>query len=258
MTGHHQRPGGGGHQHQAAHPGRVPDGELLREPASPGDAQDVGLLVAELVEQAAQQRRQRPQVVRHDRLRRPADARHVEPDDFPLRVDRVDEWLQQFKAGADAVAQHKRRRLPVPAPHGDPQDPATDGQRPHLLARSRPPPAPGNSTKPPGRGLFPAAPSPARGPAARHFCKPSAHDASLPGRTAKDPGGTSPSPSTLTQPASKTRGQRPGSRKAPSRHAPARRVTVRNAHPGPPPDGHIQLPQTASQLDHAASLSSRR
>ena len=31
---------------------------------------------------------------------------------------------------------------------------------------------------------------------------------------------------TLTQPASKTRGQRPGSRKAPSRHAPARGVTA--------------------------------
>src|SRR5690348_18025446 len=43
-------------------------------------------------------------------LFRSADARHVETGDFPPRAERVDEWLQQLKAGTDAVAQHKRRR----------------------------------------------------------------------------------------------------------------------------------------------------
>ena len=78
---------------------------MLRQPASPGDAQDIGLQVAELVEQVGYQRRQGRQVVRNYRRRGPADARRVEPDDFPLRVKRVDERLQQFKGGTDAVAQ---------------------------------------------------------------------------------------------------------------------------------------------------------
>ena len=58
MSGDHQRAWPGRHEHEAAHPGRAARGELLREPASPGDAQDIGLLMAELVEQPGQQRRQ--------------------------------------------------------------------------------------------------------------------------------------------------------------------------------------------------------
>jgi hypothetical protein len=53
MTEDHQRPGGGGYQHQAAHALRASHGELLRKAASPADAQHVSLLAAELVEQAA-------------------------------------------------------------------------------------------------------------------------------------------------------------------------------------------------------------
>jgi hypothetical protein len=58
MSGHHQRAWPGRHQHEAAHPGRATRGELLGEPASPGDTQDIGLLIADLVEQPAQQRPQ--------------------------------------------------------------------------------------------------------------------------------------------------------------------------------------------------------
>jgi hypothetical protein len=84
---------------------------LLRQAAAPGHAQDIGLLMAELVEQAAQQRRQRPQMVGNHRRGRSADARQVEPDDLAPRVERVNERLQQLKAGPDAVAQQQRRPL---------------------------------------------------------------------------------------------------------------------------------------------------
>jgi hypothetical protein len=67
--------------------------------------------MAELVEQAAQQRRQRPQMVGNHRRGRSADARQVEPDDLAPRVERVNERLQQLKAGPDAVAQQQRRPL---------------------------------------------------------------------------------------------------------------------------------------------------
>jgi hypothetical protein len=75
---------------------------------------------AELVEQPGQHRRQRSQVVRHHRGRGPADAGHVEPDDAPPRVQRVDERLKQFQAAADPVAQQRRWPARVPVPRGDP------------------------------------------------------------------------------------------------------------------------------------------
>ncbi len=102
---------------------------MLRQGASPGDAQDIGLLVAELVEQVTHQGRQCGQVVRNYRWLGPADARHVEPDDFSLGVERMDERLQQLEARPDAVAQHKWRPLGVPASHRDPQAPTTGHQR---------------------------------------------------------------------------------------------------------------------------------
>ena len=106
VAGHHQAAWCGSHQHQPTYPFRAQEGEMLRQGASPGDTQDIGLLVAELVEQVTHQGRQRRQVVRNYRWLGPADARHVEPDDFSLGVERVDERLQQLEAGADAVAQY--------------------------------------------------------------------------------------------------------------------------------------------------------
>ena len=114
VAGHHQAAWRASHQHESAYPCWAQDGEMLRQGASPGDAQDIGLLVAELVEQVTHQRRQCGQVVRNYRWLGPADARHVEPDDFSLGVERVDERLQQLEAGADAIAQHQRRPLGFP------------------------------------------------------------------------------------------------------------------------------------------------
>ncbi len=116
MPGDHQRAWPGRHQHQAAYPVRAAQRELLREAAAPGDAQDVSLPVAELVEQACQQRRRRADVIGEQRGGRAADARHVEPDDSPPRIERVDERLEQLQARADAVAQQQRRpALGVPS-----------------------------------------------------------------------------------------------------------------------------------------------
>ena len=108
---------------------------MLRQSASPGDAEDIGLLVAELVEQVTHQGRQCGQVVRNYRWLGPADARHVEPDDFSLGVERMDERLQQLEARPDAVAQHKWRPLGVPASHRDSQAPAAGHQ--HAGGRTR-------------------------------------------------------------------------------------------------------------------------
>jgi hypothetical protein len=135
IPGDHDRARRGRHQHQAAHPVRPAQRELLREPAAPGDAEDVGLLIVELVEQAGQQRRQHGQVIRNDRGRRAADARHVEPDDGPPRIEGVDERLEQLQAHADAVAQQQRRPARDAWPHRDTDGPAADGQDPHPLGR---------------------------------------------------------------------------------------------------------------------------
>ena len=147
MPGDHQRARPGRHQYQAAHPVRTAQRELLRQPASPGDAQDVGVGVAELVEQAAQERRRGAQVVGDDRGRRAADARHVEPDDGPPRIQRVGERLEQLQAGADTVAQQQRRPASGPFPHRDADGTAADRQDPHPLGRAdRPQPAPPGGT----------------------------------------------------------------------------------------------------------------
>jgi hypothetical protein len=127
---------------------------MLRQGASPGDAQDIGLLVAELVEQVTHQGRQCGQVVRNYRWLGPADARHVEPDDFSLGVERMDERLQQLEARPDAVAQHKWRPLGVPASHRDPQAPTTGHQRAAGRARRR---ADGQDAQT-ARPLFPGPP----------------------------------------------------------------------------------------------------
>jgi len=94
-----------------------------------------------LVEQAGQQRRQRGQVIGDGRGRRAADARHVEPDDRPLRIERVDKRLEQLQAGPDAVTQQQRRPACGPLPDRDAQGPAADRQDPHPLGRAAAPPS---------------------------------------------------------------------------------------------------------------------
>jgi hypothetical protein len=124
-------------QHQPADPAGGLHGEMLGEPAAPGDPEDVGALIAELVEQAGDERRQRGHVVRDYRGGRAADAGHVEPDDLPLGFERADERLEHFQAGADAVAQQQRRPLRVPPSHSDPQVPAADREGAHGGAPAR-------------------------------------------------------------------------------------------------------------------------
>ncbi|MGD0925722.1 MAG: hypothetical protein ABR926_11075 [Streptosporangiaceae bacterium] len=114
-------------KNQAAHTGGVAQRELLGEPASPGDAQHIGLLVAELIEKIAQQRRRGPQVVGDDRLGGPAYARQIKPDHCPLRIECVNERLQHLKARPDTVAQHERWPSRAPVAHRDLQDPARQG-----------------------------------------------------------------------------------------------------------------------------------
>ena len=93
------------------------------------------------------------------RGRRAADARHVEPDDFPPRIERVDERLEQLQARADAVAQQQRRPARGPLPHRDPQGTAADPQDPHPLGRPGPAqPASDHPAKASSRAVFPGRP----------------------------------------------------------------------------------------------------
>ena len=66
---HHQHPGTGGDQDDPAAAARLGQRELLGQRAAPGDAEDVGPLVTELVEQPGQQVGQRAEPVRAGRQR---------------------------------------------------------------------------------------------------------------------------------------------------------------------------------------------
>ena len=119
-----------------------------------------GPLVAELVEQTAQQRCRRGEVVGDRPGRRAADARHVEPDDSAPRIERIDERLEQFQvslrcrctgaaaAGPGVPSRTATRMAPpaagreAPHPFGrpGPQQPAmrADRGKPGSLAGSFP------------------------------------------------------------------------------------------------------------------------
>ena len=88
---------------------RVEQGEVLSDPATPGDAEHVCLIVAELGEQARHQPAQAGEAVGQAGQRRAADSRDVETDDLDGGIERVDERLEQLQAGADAVDQQQRR-----------------------------------------------------------------------------------------------------------------------------------------------------
>ena len=59
----HQGSGGGADQHQSAAAPAMLERDLLREPAAPGDAEDVELVVSELVEQPDQEPGEQREVV---------------------------------------------------------------------------------------------------------------------------------------------------------------------------------------------------
>ena len=158
-------------------PGRAAQGELLREPASPGDTQHIGLLIAELVKHTAQQRRRSGQMIREHRRRGPAQARHVEPDDGPLPIQRVDERLQHLQAGAEPVAHQQRLPRRVPLPHRDPQDAAADDRHGDALARAGPPrlarPRPAQAA---GRVAARSRPGPGPGPRPQAYVPGAPHN----------------------------------------------------------------------------------
>jgi hypothetical protein len=141
--GHHHRTGRGRHQHKpaAAHP--LERGEVLRDPAAPGDAEHVDLAVAQFGQHARDQRAQPAEPVRARRRGRATHTRRVEADHLGRGVELAHEGLEQLQAGTDAVDQQKRRpagrRTPPQTatgrPYGDPQLPAADGDAAHLSGR---------------------------------------------------------------------------------------------------------------------------
>src|SRR6478609_715707 len=63
VGGDHQGSGGGADQDQSAAAAGMLEGDLLREPAAPGDAEDVELVVSQLVEQPDQEAGEQREVV---------------------------------------------------------------------------------------------------------------------------------------------------------------------------------------------------
>ena len=95
--------------------------ELLSQPASPGDTQDVGLLVAEIMQHLAQEQGQGGETVRQIGQLRAADAGGIEADHLDGRVECIHERPQGFQPHADAVAQQERRPCPGARPDRDAQ-----------------------------------------------------------------------------------------------------------------------------------------
>ena len=63
------------------------------------------------------------------------DPGHVEPDDSPLRIQRVDKWAEHLQADSNAITQEQGRPGWLPGPYGGPQYSATDAHIPHVLGR---------------------------------------------------------------------------------------------------------------------------
>jgi hypothetical protein len=114
ISRHHRlRPGSRRDQDQPPAPARAAQRELLGQLAAPGEAEDVGGLVAELVEQPAQQPGQGGEPVGPGGQRGAAHAGDVEADHLDRRVERIDERLEDLQAGADTIGQQQRRPVPV-------------------------------------------------------------------------------------------------------------------------------------------------
>ena len=138
----HERARPGRHQHQAAHPVGPAQRELLREPAAPGDAQDIGLPVAELVEQASQPRRRGAKVVGDDRA-----GELPMPGMSNLMTGRCGSSASTNGWSASRLAPMPLQSSSggtarTPIPHRDPHGPAAGGQYPHPLSRSNRPQPP--------------------------------------------------------------------------------------------------------------------
>src|SRR5271166_1101847 len=92
-------------------------GELLSDPAAPGDAGDVDLMISQLRDKAAEARDAR-WTVRQFWQGRAADSRHVENDRRRLG-QRLEERLRELPIRPDAVEEQKGRTGIVAALHRD-------------------------------------------------------------------------------------------------------------------------------------------
>src|SRR6202044_3615947 len=100
--------------------------EVLRDRPAPGNAEHVGLAIAELGQQPGHQAAQAGETVRPGGQRGTADPGNVEADDAERGIKLVDERLQQLQAGADAVDQQQGHAPAGPGPDRDAQRLAID------------------------------------------------------------------------------------------------------------------------------------
>jgi len=94
-------------------------GELLGDRAAPGNAHDMHALVAEYVQQLRGEPRQHPQPIGQARRRRFAGTGDVEDDDFPIRIEHLNERTERLQTAPNSVEdqQGHARRLALPQPH---------------------------------------------------------------------------------------------------------------------------------------------
>ena len=109
LTGDHHEPGGGRRQRERAAPRGMADRELLRRSTSPGHAEHVDALDAQVVEQLGRQASDMGHPVGQKRRGRLADARDVEGD-HARSPEARDERRRGLDAGADAVEQQQGAR----------------------------------------------------------------------------------------------------------------------------------------------------
>ena len=102
--------GGAGERQPADAVGRVV-GELLRDDSAEGEAEDVGLFVAELVEQLGEELRHRRNRQRPARSRRASGARQLDRDRVRDSRQLLLEGHQHLDAGAEAVDQEQGASL---------------------------------------------------------------------------------------------------------------------------------------------------
>ena len=120
LAWHHQVAGRGGRQHEPPAARALLKRELLRQRAAPGHAQDVNLLVSQLIQQPGAQPRQRRRTVRQDWRGLAADAGHIE-DDRLGSVEHIKKGFYQFDIGSDPVEEKERRARPLPLSNADAQ-----------------------------------------------------------------------------------------------------------------------------------------
>ena len=106
-------------------------GELLRNPAAPRHAADVGALMSKFRQKLRGQTRNRREPIGVGRGGGAADAWHVEDDRFRA-LQRAQEGLRQLEVGADAVEQQERRSTLRAAFYGDSQGLRPDFDHPEL------------------------------------------------------------------------------------------------------------------------------